>query len=81
MEYSKLPTCPKCSGLLEMGEWVLDERVKFEKQKEKYFRCINCGKVVSPGIILNILDPDRVPIGDKTKRVETKEIDLEDYEF
>ncbi len=81
MNEDMLPPCPKCGGLLELGEWTLDERVKFEKQKEKYLRCINCGKVTSPGIILNILDPDRVPIGDKSKRVETREVDLEDYEF
>lgn len=75
------PPCAKCGGLLELNEWPLEERVAFETQKEKYLRCINCGKITSPGIILNQLDPDRLPIGDKSKRNENKIINLEDYEF
>ena len=75
------PACTKCGGVLELNEWVLEERIKFETQKEKYLRCINCGKITSPGIILNQLDPDRVPAQDRSKRNENKVINLDDFEF
>lgn len=81
MKEDGFPPCAKCGGLLVKEEWALEERVKFEKFKEPNLRCLNCGKITSPGIILNQLDPDRVPIGEKSKRSESKEIDLDDYEF
>jgi uncharacterized Zn finger protein len=81
MSDSGYPQCQKCGGFLAAEEWVIDERVKFEKLKEPYLKCINCGKITSPGIILNLLDPERVPIGDQSKRVIKTEIDPNDCEF
>ena len=81
MEDNEIPLCEKCGGLQEAGVWVLDEHDRYEKREEPFFRCLTCGKIVSPGIILNRMDPDRIRLDDRAKRIENRPVDLDDFQF
>ena len=81
MDDYQIPPCEKCGGRQKADTWRLDEHDQYEKREEVYFTCITCGKVISPGIILNRMDPDRIRLDDRAKRIENRPVDLEDFQF